>query len=90
MPFNFPPRGTVLGFFYCTLIFYISEKCQLPFNIASIGDIDIGYVMYLTNDSSCFTDTLNILKEYPNIIAFIGPRTSFMVLSLASLLSNLR
>ena len=68
----------------------MSEKCQLPLNIASIGDIDIGYVMYLTSESSCVTDTLDILKEYPNIIAFIGPGTSFMVLSLASLLSNLR
>ena len=51
---------------------------------------DVGYVMYVTKDTSCVSDTMYMLVTYPGIVAFYGLRTSFSVLSLASLLSDLR
>ena len=54
------------------------------------GELDIGYVMFLTDREHCLIDMLFVLQQHPNIIAFVGPGTSYYVLSLSSLLSAFR
>ncbi|XP_063683734.1 G-protein coupled receptor family C group 6 member A-like [Bolinopsis microptera] len=54
------------------------------------GELDVGYVMFLTDKEHCLIDMLYVLQQHPNIIAFVGPRTSYYVMSMSSLLSAFR